>query len=230
MNFALILMLLSTSMPAPSQPTAAGVAPDFTFSDLEGATHSLAELRGNTVLLEFWAPWCIPCRKGFPLLDDLQARHAKAGLKVVAVTMETDDDSVADFVTSHPSRFVVGRDTTGHAGEAYEVSVMPTTLLIDRDGKILARFDGGTDTLHQQMQAAVEAALTGGGVAPVQTVSKRRRGAKGNLRAWERGYLADPIMNLDGDTLTRSMREHIHTSKEAAAGNGGVAGGGCGCN
>ena len=47
---------------------------------------------------------------------------------------------------------------------------------------------------------------------------------------WERGYLADPIMSLDGDPLTKLLREHIHASKEGAAGDGGAAGGGCGCN
>jgi hypothetical protein len=54
--------------------------------------------------------------------------------------------------------------------------------------------------------------------------------AKGGLKAWQRGHLADPIMNLDGDRLTGLLREHIHASKEGAAGTGGAAGGGCGCN
>jgi hypothetical protein len=54
--------------------------------------------------------------------------------------------------------------------------------------------------------------------------------ATGPVKAWQRGYLADPIMSLDGDRVTQLLREHIHASKEGAAGNGGPAGGGCGCN
>jgi hypothetical protein len=50
------------------------------------------------------------------------------------------------------------------------------------------------------------------------------------VKAWQRGYLADSFMNLDGDPITRQLREHIHASKEGAAGDGGAAGGGCGCN
>jgi hypothetical protein len=143
--------------------------------------------------------------------------------------METDDEAVYDFLARFPVRFLVGREPSGRAGELYEVSAMPTTFLIDRDGRLLARFEGGTDAVHQQLETAVAAALKGGPVqAPVE--ARRKQGPKGNLRAWERGYLADRIMNLDGDPLTRSMRDHIHTSKEAASGSGGVAGGGCGCN
>ena len=54
--------------------------------------------------------------------------------------------------------------------------------------------------------------------------------ATGEIKAWQRGYLADPIMSLDGDAVTRLFKEHIHASKEAAAGDGGASGGGCGCN
>jgi len=52
----------------------------------------------------------------------------------------------------------------------------------------------------------------------------------GAVKAWQRGYLADPMMNLGGDPLSRLLNEHIHASKEGAAGDGGAAGGGCGCN
>ncbi|MDL1877626.1 DUF4266 domain-containing protein [Cytophagia bacterium CHB2] len=50
------------------------------------------------------------------------------------------------------------------------------------------------------------------------------------MKAWSRGYLADPMMELAGDRLTRVIKEHVHASKEAAAGDGGASGGGCGCN
>lgn len=201
---------------------------DFPFVDLEGGTHTLGEMRGQPTLLEFWASWCEPCRKGFPFLDMLQEQHREAGLRVVAVTLEEDEAAVRDFVSKHPGKFLVGWDPTGRAGELFEVAAMPTALLLDRQGRIMARFEGGTDAVHKEIENAVEVVMHGGSLQPPP--NKGLAMATGGLRAWERGYLADPIMNLDGDVLTRSMKEHIHASKEGAAGDGGVSGGGCGCN
>jgi len=182
-------------------------------------------------LLEFWASWCPPCRKGFPFLDQLQAKYATAGLKVVAITLETEDDAVQSFVGTFPGMgFLIGRDASSHSGELMQVETMPTVFLMGADGRALARFEGGGETMHQQIEKQVEAALRGEALAVSASSGKSAAGPKGNLKAWERGYLADPIMNLNGDVLKRSMHEHIHASKEAAAGDGGVAGGGCGCN
>ena len=204
---------------------------DFQFQDIHGGAHKLSENAGHVVLLEFWAPWCIPCRKGFPFLDQLQARHQTDGLKVVAVTLETEDQGVMDFIQDFPGmRFLVGQDRSAIAGDLMEVAAMPTSFLLDRQGKVLARFEGGSDATHQQVEQAVQAVLSGASLALPASAGKQAAGPKGNLKAWERGYLADPIMSLDGDVLKRSMRDHIHASKEAAAGDGGVAGGGCGCN
>lgn len=238
--FALILVTSIVTAPATEPPSAsplpnaspAGtttVVHDFPFQDMKGVGHTLAEFRGQAVILEFWASWCVPCRKGFPFLAQLEKKHEKQGLKVVAVTLEEDDDAVAAFLASVPASFLVGRDRTGRAGELFEVAAMPTSLLLDREGRVVARFEGGSESVHQTMEQTVEAFLAGQMPVAASTAS-RRKGPSGNLRAWDRAYLADPIMNLDGDTLTRSIREHIHSSKEGAAGNGGVAGGGCGCN
>ena len=226
-----LLFLAAVSAPTDIAENPAPAALDFSYADLAGAPHKLSDLRGHLVLLEFWASWCVPCREGFPFLEGLRAAHETAGLKVLAVTLETEDAAVNDFVTAHPGRFLIGRDPSGRAAETFEVAAMPTSVLIDPQGKVLARFEGGTDTVHRQIETAVEAALRQDPLAAAQAgTTPRRRTSEGSLRAWERGYLADPIMNLDGDPLTRSFREHIHASKEAAAGDGGVAGGGCGCN
>ena len=227
-----------TAPAAPSPPKADSPAmpagwrgPDFSFTDLQGRSIRLSELGGRVVLLEFWASWCLPCRKGFPFLDQLQANHAAQGLKVVAVTLETEDDAVQSFVRTFPGMgFLIGRDPSGHSGELMGVQAMPTAFLLGTDGRALARFEGGGETVHQQIEKQVEAALQGEALAVPASGENSAAGPKGNLKAWDRGYLADPIMNLNGDVLKRSMREHIHASKEAAAGDGGVAGGGCGCN
>lgn len=212
----------------PSIPPPA-TAPDIAFTDLKAAPHRLSEFRGRVVLLEFWAPWCAPCREGFSFLDALQARH-RDNFSVLAVTMEEDGRSIDEFVAAHPSRFVVGRDPEGRSGEAFEVRVLPTSILIDAEGRVAARHEGGTAAVHEAIARDVELLLNGASPAGVSGPAIATQSKRGVIRPWQRGYLADPIMSLDGDVVTRGIEEEIHASKEAAAGTGGVAGGGCGCN
>jgi len=206
-------------------------APNVTIRTLDGKPFALASLKGQVVVLDFWASWCAPCRKSFPFLDALQTKHAADGLRVVGLTLEDDDDAVSGFVESIPVSFTIARDPSEKAGEAFSVVAMPTTVLIDRSGNVAARFEGGDESVHRKIEAAVTTLLSGGALAPGTDVRVAASlEATGDLKAWQRGYLADPIMNLDGDPLTRVIREHVHASKEAASGDGGAAGGGCGCN
>ena len=207
----------------------ARAVPEISFSDMSGTPHTLAEFKGQVVLLEFWASWCIPCRKGVPFLNDVEAKHAAEGLRVVALTMETDDDAVRSFVAANPARFLVGRDPTARSAETLEVAAMPTTFLLDRTGSIVARYEGGGETAHEQALKGVEALLRDQPLHAT-TASRRSPAPKGGVRPWERGFLADPMMNLDGGVLDQTLKEHVHASKEGASGNGGIAGGGCGCN
>ena len=206
-------------------------APAIDARTIDGAPFSLASLDGQVVLLDFWASWCGPCRKSFPFLDDLQKRRAPDGLHVVGLTLEEDGDAVGAFLQAVPVGFTIARDPTGKAGEAFAVTAMPTSILIGRDGRVAARFEGGDPSVHARIEQAVTTLLAGGTLPPgTDVLVAAGVEAGGTLKAWERGYLADPIMNLDGDPLTRIIREHIHASKEGASGDGGAAGGGCGCN
>ena len=192
---------------------------------------SLESLKGSVVVLDFWAPWCVPCRASFPAMDALQRKYEKQGLRILGLTLDGNDDAIIAFLEAVPVGFTILRDASGTAGEAFNVVAMPTTFVLDREGRITARFEGGGSVVHAKMEAAVATLLAGGtlgadaGVRVAHSVQ-----ATGDVKAWQRGYLADPIMNLDGDRLTQILREHIHASKEGAAGNGGAAGGGCGCN
>jgi cytochrome c biogenesis protein CcmG/thiol:disulfide interchange protein DsbE len=209
------------------EPAPAGLK----LSNRDGRPFSLDSLKGNVVVLDFWASWCVPCRASFPVLDTLQAKYASQGLRVVGLTLEDDDEAVETFLDGVPVAFPIVRDPSGHAGEALGVVAMPTTFLLDRDGRVVARFEGGDKSVHARLEAAVSALLAGGTLpsgTDVRVASSLE--ATGKVKAWRRGYLADPIMSLDGDAITRMLREHIHASKEAAAGDGGPTGGGCGCN
>jgi thiol-disulfide isomerase/thioredoxin len=196
-----------------------------------GSPFSLESLKGQVVVLDFWASWCIPCRTSFPFLDSLQEKYAPQGLRVVGLTLEDNEDAINAFLDEVLVRFPIVRDPTGQAGDVFNVVAMPTTFLLDREGRVAARFEGGDKKSHARLEAAVSTLLSGGTLAPGADVRVAKSlEATSGLKAWQRGYLADPIMSLDGDALTRMFREHIHASKEGSAGDGGPSGGGCGCN
>ena len=206
-------------------------APAVRLRQMNDSPFSLDSLKGSVVVLDFWAPWCVPCRASFPALDALQGKYEKQGLRVLGLTLDANDDAIIAFLTAVPVGFTILRDSTGQAGEAFNVVAMPTTFVLDRQGRVAARFEGGGSAVHAKLEAAVVTLLAGGtlgGDTGVRVAPSAQ--ATGGVKAWQRGYLADPIMNLDGDTITQVLREHIHASKEGAAGNGGAAGGGCGCN
>ncbi len=219
----LLLMTAMTSSAAGQGDT----APAIQLMDQAGKAFSLGAYKGQVVLVDFWASWCGPCRKSLPELDDLQTRFASRGVKVVGISLDADPSSMTAFLEKVPVRFTILHDPAGQTGEAYSVVAMPTTFLIDREGRIAGRFEGGAHV--QEEAAAVSALLTGSGFTRDVRVASGLQ-ATGSLKAWRRGHLADSIMSLDGDRLTAMQREHIHASKEGAAGGGGATGGGCGCN
>ena len=202
-------------------------APPILLKDTAGVSFSLADLKGQVVVVDFWASWCVPCRKSLPELDRLQNRFAKQGVKVVGISLDADSAAATAFLEKVPVRFTILHDPSGQTGEAFSVVAMPTTFLIDREGRIAARFEGGAHT--DEEASAVTALLGGTNLVKEVRVSSGLQ-ATGAVKAWRRGHLADPIMNLEGDRLSVMQREHIQASKEGAAGTGGAAGGGCGCN
>ncbi|HEX4823489.1 MAG TPA: redoxin family protein [Candidatus Polarisedimenticolaceae bacterium] len=206
-------------------------APQVAMATRDGKPVALSSYKGKVVVLDFWASWCGPCRKSFPFFEGLESRYAPQGLAIVGLSLEDDDEAVATFLEEVPASFAIARDPSGRAGEAFGVVAMPTTFLIDREGNVAARFEGGDVSVHEKIEAAVKTLLAGGALpdgTDVRVASSLH--ATGSLKAWERGYLADPIMSLDGSPLSRIIKEHIHASKEGASGDGGAAGGGCGCN
>ena len=223
------LLLFSILVVAPVEAIGTGdPAPSIENTELlTGRPFKLEALKGSVVLVDFWASWCAPCRKSFPFLEHLQIKYGGQGLKVVGVSLDEDPGNARTFLDNLSVHFTILSDPIGNSAEAYGVVAMPTSFLLDKEGRIVARFEGGEH--FKEEEAAIEALISGAKpVSDVRVASSLQ--ATGTLKAWRRGHLADSIMNLDGDPLTRAVREHIHASKEGAAGDGGASGGGCGCN
>lgn len=95
-----------------------------------------ANLQGKTVLIDFWASWCAPCRKSFPALDSLQKQFAAQGLIVLAVNVDEDTAKMDQFMKDHPVSFAVVHDASQKLVEAAGVEAMPSSFLVDAAGVI----------------------------------------------------------------------------------------------
>ncbi|MCV6606230.1 MAG: TlpA family protein disulfide reductase [Porticoccaceae bacterium] len=115
---------------------AADKAPDFTLKSNAGDNLRLAEQRGNVVMLNFWASWCGPCKQEMPLLDELHKRYSRAGFTIIGVNVERDPEDAKRVLRDIPVSFPVLFDTDSNVSKLYDVSAMPTTVMIDRDGNI----------------------------------------------------------------------------------------------
>ena len=121
-------------------PTLAQPAPDFTYFDASGGRRSLSDLRGKVVLLNFWATWCVPCRREMPLLSKMQRDYGDRGLVVLYVSLE-DQPVIDEFLRTQRLDGVHGRLDAApgfyEAGKFY-----PLSYLIDRDGRVEKRWSG----------------------------------------------------------------------------------------
>jgi cytochrome c biogenesis protein CcmG/thiol:disulfide interchange protein DsbE len=119
-------------------------APAFDLARLRGDGRvRLADLRGHPVIVNFWASWCVPCRKEFPLFHDAQRRYARDGLRIVAVTFRDLPDDARRFAREHGGTWTFARGDDGDAvARRYGVRSPPQTFFIDRKGTIRLRYFG----------------------------------------------------------------------------------------
>ncbi len=125
-------------------------APDFTVSDGASTVH-LANYRGKTVLLNFWATWCEPCVIELPSL--LQLHHDQPNLVILAVSIDEDPDAYASFVSSRHVDLITVRDPTESAAKLFHTDMWPETYVIDRNGIIRSKYIGAQDWSNPEIRA-----------------------------------------------------------------------------
>ena len=142
----------------------AETAPDYAADLLDGAgTLSLADLRGEVVLLNGWATWCVPCRKEMPYLEALHRRYGDAGLRIVGVSIDRGgaDSRVRDFAAGLGVTFPILRDPDNRFQRTFRTTGVPESLLIGRDGEVLYRWKGPLPENDPADIALIEGALAG---------------------------------------------------------------------
>jgi len=143
--------------------------PDLGFTDGDGQPHTLADFRGKVVLLNVWATWCLPCRKEMPTLDRLQAALGGDRFQVVALSVDRQGAEAvkAFFSEIGVRRLAVHVDVSGQALSALAAVGLPTTLLVDEEGRELGRLMGPAEWDAPDMTAFLMSIVEGkaGGVA-----------------------------------------------------------------
>ncbi len=120
-------------------PKSEMMAEDFTLDLLDGKAVKLSDYRGKVVFLNFWATWCPPCRSEMPAMQALHEKLKGRGLVILAVDLAEKPDAVRAYIRDAKLTFPVLMDTTGEVGVAWGAQSIPTTYIIDKGGRVIAR-------------------------------------------------------------------------------------------
>ena len=149
----------ATETTAPTGEAVVGsIMPEYSASTFEGKRFDLAGERGKVVLLNLWATWCGPCRYEIPELQKLHDANASRGFEVIGVSLDDGGaDMVRQFATEHKMTYPVLLDPGGKLANIFQTSVVPTTVLIDRNRRIVWKQLGAIT--EADVKSAVEKAI-----------------------------------------------------------------------
>lgn len=132
--------------------------PEYSAVNLDGSKFELAG--GKVVLLNVWATWCGPCRYEIPELQRIHDAYSRRGFEVVGVSVdESGAEAVKQFVDEQKMRYPVALDPQGQLANLLQTSVLPTSVLVDRDGKIVWKKYGAILENDEELKEAIEKAL-----------------------------------------------------------------------
>ena len=132
-------------------------APDFTAKDMNGNTVHLSDLRGKVVLIDFWASWCMPCKKSMPHLIELYNAFGDTSFTVIGINVDTQLDKVKEFEEELNADipFPVIFDKNSMIPPLYKVEGMPTTIVVNRQGVIKYKEVGYTNELKEKLDKTI---------------------------------------------------------------------------
>lgn len=136
-------ILSSTARDTQNALKVGDVAPNFELIDLDGDSHQLSDYRGQGVFLNFWGTWCAPCKKEMPAMGRQYEVYKDQGVQVLAVNIAESDFKVRTFADQYGMVFPTLIDKTKSVMRIYNVKPLPTTLLINPEGKITKIITGG---------------------------------------------------------------------------------------
>lgn len=151
-----LMMLFCGSVLAAS---GSGPAPDFTLKSRSGKNIKLSELRGNVVMVNFWASWCGPCRQEMPLLQQLYDRYKDMGFTLLGVNVDEEPAAADKMLKDIAVNFPVLYDSKNSVSEQYQVKAMPSTFMVDRDGNVRFLHEGYKPGYEDEYQQQIRSLL-----------------------------------------------------------------------
>jgi len=119
----------------------------------------LAAYEGQVVIVDFWASWCVPCRRSFPWLNEMQAKYADDGLVIIGVNLDQERTAAEEFLREYPASFRIYYDESKDLAKEFGVVAMPSSYLLGRDGAVRKRHYGFKVKKQDEYEAAVIDAL-----------------------------------------------------------------------
>jgi peroxiredoxin len=152
----LLLAIASRAAAQPLKPWGGVVTPPLELNDLDGKTHRLADYRGKTVLINFWATWCKPCRDEMPSIERLRASLQGQPFAVLAVNVGESAEKAREFAASMPLGFPLLLDRDTKASRAWGARILPATFVLGPDGVARFSYLGELDWAKPEVRAQVE--------------------------------------------------------------------------
>lgn len=118
------------------------VAPDFELKTITGETYKLSDLRGQAVMLNFWASWCSPCRAEMPTLQKAYEEYEAQGFVILAINLNESDIAIRGFQEKYGLTFPIVVDKDDRVSRMYDIVPLPTSYFIDREGIVQAKWTG----------------------------------------------------------------------------------------
>jgi peroxiredoxin len=157
--FSVFVVAILVGSLAFAAQTLSGPAPGFTLASRDGGQVSLASLKGNVVMVNFWATWCVPCRQEMPHLQALYERYQSLGFELLAVNVEDNPAGARKWLEETPVTFPVLFDPKNEVTKLYKVQTMPSTVLVARDGTMRFIHHGYKPGFEDEYQTQVRALL-----------------------------------------------------------------------
>ena len=136
-----------------------GKATDFTLKSRGGKNIKLSELRGQVVMINFWASWCGPCRQEMPLLEALHKKYSALGFTLLGVNVEQDSSKANAYLRDISVSFPILFDKKNSVSKAYNISAMPSTVMVDRDGNLRYLHHGYKPGYEKEYQKQIKSLI-----------------------------------------------------------------------
>lgn len=120
---------------------------------------AMAQHKGKVVYVDFWASWCVPCRKSFPWMNAIQTKHQEQGFVVLSINLDAEEKLAKIFLQKTPANFAIIYDAKGKLARQFKIKGMPSSYLFDRQGKLISAHTGFNGKKQQQYENEITQAL-----------------------------------------------------------------------